>query len=144
MSSQDTIRVALRTPDAESRAQLLRALATDGALDVTDENDPRRDITIVHAALLLDTRTPQSTFPDDARTVVVYAPDDPALLAQFLIAGIRGYHCAGESWSKLRDVLHRVYAGEIRSDPLTMNELLQMYLQLRQQATMKLADDHHH
>lgn len=134
MASEETIRVVLRTPDASSRAQLANALVDDDAIDIIDETDPGRDLTLIHVDALDEVEGALLEIHRDRRTVVACAPNDPVQLASLLASGIRGYHCAGEPWSKLRDVLHLVHRGDARADPATMRELLDMYLRLRRQA----------
>lgn len=102
-------------------------LARDAGIDITDESDPQRDITLVHAGLLTNGRGRALRHAAEDRIVVAFATNDPVEQANLLASGIRGYHCAGEPWPKLFDVLRMVHNGEVRSDPPAMHALILMY-----------------
>ena len=132
MQRAHTLKIAIRTPDAGSRAELVDVLGKEDAFDVVDERDHQRDIELVDFRLIRELHASLPLVNRNIRIVAVFAPNDPARLATLLVSGVRGYHCRGESWNQLLSVLHTVGEGGVRTDPRTMNELLLIYRRMLQ------------
>jgi DNA-binding NarL/FixJ family response regulator len=124
------MKVAIRTPDSQSYAKLTQLLAGMRRIDLTDADDPRCDITLIHARLMPSIESGHPSHAHRSQAIVVFAPNDPLRLALYLASGVRGYLRAAEPLSRLVDVLSLVANGKVRAEPLAMNELLRIYRRL--------------
>ncbi len=133
MARNTAITISIYAPDAAASADIGNAVARDPAIHVAAIASGSVDIAVIHAGLFEGQELWQR--PDEAVPVVVaFASNDPTYLASLLAAGVLGYHCAGEPPEKLVDAIHSVYRGETRSDPRTMDQLLQLYRGLLHQS----------
>lgn len=131
------MRIAIRSPDLGHRRQLVEVLEAEPDIDIVNEHADPHDIVLIDASLLEGDSRPLQSLSTRANAIVVFAPDDPDRIARFLAAGARGYHCLDEPWRRLTDTMHRVFDGEVRTDPQVMNRLLHLYRYLRREFTSR-------
>lgn len=128
--------VQIVMPNSASAAKVRGALMNDEEFEVAEGPVAKPDVRIVHASLLPRSHSRlRAVTRASAPLVVTGAPDDPRLLADYLAAGVNGYHCRGEPWSLLPEVVRDAHAGGYRSDPSVTRHLLARYRALQKRST---------
>jgi len=127
--------VQIVMPDTATTENVRSVLLNDDEIEVTEGPSADPDVTLVHASLLPRSHSHlRAITRASAPLVVTGAPADPQLLAEYLAAGVNGYHCRGEPWSLLPEVVRDAHAGGYRSDPRVLRHLLATYRLLQQRA----------